>query len=136
MNFSRALTLLRSASSKQRLLRAPVASVHPHLFSTKASQNKRSVQKKVKPSPEQDELKTDPIMKLKRPTEIPFQTRVANTVNLIGTVGVPVQKETLSDGRVTAVSVLIQEYLDLPKVWWVLNLFFLEFYSSIKLILC
>ncbi|XP_078179487.1 protein OSB3, chloroplastic/mitochondrial-like isoform X2 [Carex rostrata] len=117
MNFSRALTLLRSASSKQRLLRAPVASVHSHLFSTKASQNKRSVQKKVKPSPEQDELKADPIMNLKRPTEIPFQTRVANTVNLIGTVGVPVQKETLSDGRVTAVSVLIQEYPDLPKVW-------------------
>lgn len=125
MNFSRALTSLLSASSKHRLLRAPVAALHPHLFSTKASQNKRLVQKKVKPSPVQDELRADLIMNLKRPLDIPFQPRVANTVQLIGTVGVPVQKQTLTDGRVTAVSVLIQEkYPDLPKVWCVIKLIF------------
>jgi hypothetical protein len=121
MNFSRALASFLSASSKQRLIRAPIAAVRPHLFSTKASQNKRSAAaapKNAKPSPLRDELRVDPIMNLKRPAEIPFQSRVANTVHLIGTVGVPVQKQTLSDGRVTAVSVLIQEtYIDLPKVW-------------------
>uniref|UniRef100_A0A0A9FFP6 Uncharacterized protein n=1 Tax=Arundo donax TaxID=35708 RepID=A0A0A9FFP6_ARUDO len=55
---------------------------------------------------------------LPRPSTIPFQPRVANTVRLVGTVGAPVQMQRMPDGRFSAVSVLVQDRrVDFPKFW-------------------
>ncbi|OAY82032.1 protein OSB2, chloroplastic isoform X1 [Ananas comosus] len=44
---------------------------------------------------------------LPRPSTIPFQAKVANCVQFVGTIGVPVQLQRLPDGQFTAVSVLV-----------------------------
>lgn len=55
---------------------------------------------------------------LPRPSTIPFQPRVANTVRLVGTIGAPVQMQRTPDGRFSAVSVLVQDRrVDFPKFW-------------------
>lgn len=56
-------------------------------------------------------------MKFPRPAEIPYQSKVANQVQLIGTIGVPVELQKVSNGFF-AVSVLVQEKKkDTPKLW-------------------
>ncbi|KAL4182237.1 hypothetical protein AMTRI_Chr12g274960 [Amborella trichopoda] len=53
-----------------------------------------------------------------RPTEIPYQAKVANLVHLIGKISGPVQIETLEDGRTWAFTVLVQQKtLDFPHLW-------------------
>uniref|UniRef100_J3L7U4 Uncharacterized protein n=1 Tax=Oryza brachyantha TaxID=4533 RepID=J3L7U4_ORYBR len=55
---------------------------------------------------------------LPRPSTIAFQPRVANAVQLIGTVGVPVQLQRMPDGRFSAVSGLVQQrHADYPNFW-------------------
>ncbi|KAF3781102.1 Protein OSB2 [Nymphaea thermarum] len=44
-----------------------------------------------------------------RPAEIPWQEKVANSVNLIGRVGVPVHLETFPDGSAYAIAILEQK---------------------------
>lgn len=43
-----------------------------------------------------------------KPSEIPFQVKVANSVNLIGHVDAPVQFQTASDGKHWAGTVIVQ----------------------------
>lgn len=43
-----------------------------------------------------------------KPSEIPFQVKVANSVNLIGHVDAPVQFQTSSDGKHWAGTVIVQ----------------------------
>lgn len=53
-----------------------------------------------------------------RPAEIPWQPKVANSVQLIGSVAIPVQLDVAPDGRFWAVSVLKQEKTaDFPDLW-------------------
>ncbi|XP_052183846.1 protein OSB2, chloroplastic-like isoform X2 [Diospyros lotus] len=55
-----------------------------------------------------------------RPSEIPFQTRVANSVNLIGDVEIPVQFKTSADGKYWAGTIISQsdpDSSDSPPFW-------------------
>ncbi|CAA7398722.1 unnamed protein product [Spirodela intermedia] len=55
---------------------------------------------------------------LPKPSQIPWQTKVANSVNLIGYLGAPMQLGVSPDGAYTAVSILIHKKTnDLPQFW-------------------
>lgn len=45
-----------------------------------------------------------------RPSEIPYQPKAANLVNLIGKIKLPVEFQSFSDGRFRAATVICQEY--------------------------
>ena len=61
-----------------------------------------------------------------RPSEIPFQAKIANSVNVIGYVHVPVQFESSPDGKCWAGTVLTQTHQissppsspDSPPLWY------------------
>ena len=58
---------------------------------------------------------------LPKPGKIPWQTKAANSVNLIGYLGGPIQLGVSSNGISTAVSILInKKTLDLPQLWSVI----------------
>lgn len=61
-----------------------------------------------------------------RPCEIPFQAKVANSVNLVGYVHIPVQFEASSDGKPWAGTVITQELAsESAPLWYSLfNIFF------------
>ncbi|KAL6977781.1 hypothetical protein U1Q18_026567 [Sarracenia purpurea var. burkii] len=55
-----------------------------------------------------------------RPSEIPWQTKVANSVNLIGYVQIPVQFKVSSDGKYWAGTIIYQrndDSFDSPPFW-------------------
>ncbi|KAK9099865.1 hypothetical protein Scep_023295 [Stephania cephalantha] len=53
-----------------------------------------------------------------RPSEIPWQAKVVNSVNLIGLVGMPVQFEPSADGKYWAGTILEQEKnSNFPPIW-------------------
>ncbi|XP_058113681.1 protein OSB2, chloroplastic-like isoform X2 [Magnolia sinica] len=53
-----------------------------------------------------------------RPAEVPWQPKVANSVHLMGSVGIPVQLDISPDGRYWAVSVLTKEKMkEFPQLW-------------------
>lgn len=57
-----------------------------------------------------------------RPTEIPWQPKVANSVNLIGYVQIPVQFKTSPDGKYWAGTVISQQHVqfqDSPQAFWI-----------------
>lgn len=55
-----------------------------------------------------------------RPSEIPWQATVANTVNLIGYVKMPVQIKASPDGKFWADTIISQEATSLcPLLWYV-----------------
>ncbi|XP_010938617.1 protein OSB3, chloroplastic/mitochondrial [Elaeis guineensis] len=142
MNLSRAFASLLSSSSsfqyKKWLSIRPIviaAFQSSALLSTAAAATaavataapaKRTHKGNSKPKPEQDRLgisnsdwNPSGPKDLPRPSEVPFQPRVANLVHLVGTVGVPVQLQTLPNGMYAAVSVLVQENTKkgLPQFW-------------------
>ncbi|KAG1371148.1 protein OSB2, chloroplastic [Cocos nucifera] len=137
MNLSRAFASLLSSSSsfqsKKWLSIRPIAiaaSQSSSLFSTDAAATaapaRRTYKGKLKPKPELDPLgfshsdwNPSGSKDLPRPSEVPFQPKVANLVHLVGTVGVPVQLQTLPNGMYAAVSVLVQENAKkgLPQFW-------------------
>ena len=53
-----------------------------------------------------------------KPSEIPFQVKVANCVHLVGSIGVPVQLRTLPCG-IYAVAILVQQSKEKnsPQLW-------------------
>lgn len=56
-----------------------------------------------------------------RPSEIPFQAKVANSVSLIGYIHVPVQFEAAPDGKSWARTVITQDQSSgSPSLWFVL----------------
>jgi len=56
-----------------------------------------------------------------RPSEIPFQAKVANSVNLIGKVHIPVQFEASPDGKCWAGTVITQDHpSDSSHLWYAL----------------
>lgn len=56
-----------------------------------------------------------------RPSEIPFQAKVANSVNLIGKVHIPVQFQTSPDGKCWAGTVITEENdSDSSPLWYAL----------------
>ncbi|XP_026663291.1 protein OSB2, chloroplastic-like isoform X2 [Phoenix dactylifera] len=133
MNLSRAFASLFSSSSFQsrKLSIRPIAVAafqSSALFSTDvaaAAPAKRNYKGKPKPKPEKDPLgfsnsdwNPSGHKDLPRPTEVPYQPKVANSVHLVGTIGVPVQLQTLPNGLYAAVSVLVQENTKgLPQLW-------------------
>ena len=97
------------------------------------------------PKPEQwetvDEYKILISKKSKSPSvfrmaEIPWQTKVANAVQLIGKVGVPVKVITAKDGSVSTVTVLVRhtDADDLPQFWFVLLLLLLLLFVLVFLL--
>ena len=61
----------------------------------------------------------DRTKKWPRPSEIPFQSKVANWVNFIGTIRMPVQFVTLANGTSWAGTILSQDTksYDMPRLW-------------------
>lgn len=65
-----------------------------------------------------------------RPSEIPFQAKVANSVNLIGYVHIPVQFEASRDGKYWAGTVITQNQAsNSPPLWYPLFEIFLSFHA-------
>ncbi|KAJ0965618.1 hypothetical protein J5N97_026756 [Dioscorea zingiberensis] len=118
MNLSRFLTSSSPSSQKRLLLRFIASSP----FSTAASPANRSYKRNPKTQSSKTEEAASSLedndLKLPRPREIPFQPKVANTVHLIGTIGVPVQLQTSPEGVFSAASVLFHEKtVDFPQFW-------------------
>lgn len=136
MNLSRAFASLLSSSSfqsKKWLSIRPIAIgafQSSALFSTDATAAapaKRTHKGRPKRQTEQDppgfsnsDRNPSGPKDLPRPSEVPFQPKVANLVHLVGTVGVPVQLQTLPNGMYAAVLVLVQENTKkgLPQFWY------------------
>ncbi|QHO13665.1 hypothetical protein HN873_052952 [Arachis hypogaea] len=94
-----------------RLFAAPADSTALILRSYSSSSTTRRRSKSIPPPP----TDTDEIP---RPKEIPFQPKVANAVNLIGQVRMPVQFQTFPDGRTYAATVITrQESHSSPFLW-------------------
>ena len=74
---------------------------------TDISENPRSTQIPFKPTVPQ------------KPTEIPFQPKVANFINLIGHVHMPIQFQTSPDGKPCAATAIKRlESPDSPELWY------------------
>ncbi|GMH03156.1 hypothetical protein Nepgr_004995 [Nepenthes gracilis] len=63
----------------------------------------------IKPSVREEINKVEMVFNRPRPREIPFQTKVANSVNLIGTIQLPIRFQTSPDGKCWASTVISQE---------------------------
>lgn len=100
----------RNTRASSAHLRGPKVSAEP-ASSEKTGENKGdSLQAPVKPAEDAPELP--------KPSQIPWQTKVANSVNLIGYLGAPMQLGVSPDGAYTAVSILIHKKThDLPQFW-------------------
>ncbi|RZS16199.1 hypothetical protein BHM03_00048158 [Ensete ventricosum] len=138
MNVSRAITRVLSShcrrSNKWLSLRdSPFAAVQlASLSADYVAPAKRTYRRTAKPNPESDPTRPvamsptfasseEESLKLRRPSEIPFQPKVANQVHLIGTVGVPVQLQVLPNGTYAAVSVLgCEKSKGFPQFWYAL----------------
>ncbi|RRT81726.1 hypothetical protein B296_00021385 [Ensete ventricosum] len=138
MNLSRAITRVLSShccrSNKWLSLRdSPFAAVQlASLSADYVAPAKRTYRRTAKPNPESDPTRPvamsptfasseEESLKLRRPSEIPFQPKVANQVHLIGTVGVPVQLQVLPNGTYAAVSVLgCEKSKGFPQFWYAL----------------
>ncbi|KAK9097411.1 hypothetical protein Sjap_022908 [Stephania japonica] len=139
-NLSRKLAQRAISSSlmENKHLLHPLIALQRSLYST----TKPKTPKKLKPqqSPEQRDLETETHSSSNddiaddrqvmlyddakrgrawaRPSEIPWQAKVVNSVNLIGLVGMPVQFESSADGKYWAGTILEQEKnSNLPPIW-------------------
>ncbi|XP_072983654.1 protein OSB2, chloroplastic-like isoform X1 [Typha latifolia] len=133
MNLSRAFAGLLSSSSssasrsKKWLLvrQIPITALSTDSGAA-ASPEKRTYKRKPKPAVEDQwssgwrpPARREESVDLPRPMEIPFQAKVANLVHLVGKIGVPLQLQTLPDGRFAAVSVLVHEKKEeFPQFWY------------------
>lgn len=94
-------------TTKRTVLCASVTALLAQSYSTKETRNFKVAAPEVWP----------------RPSEIPFQVKVANSVTLIGHVDSSVQFETSSDGKHWAGTVITQRASPLsPQLWYSLNL--------------
>ncbi|XP_065039770.1 protein OSB3, chloroplastic/mitochondrial-like isoform X1 [Musa acuminata AAA Group] len=126
MNLSRAITRVLSSHCRRSnkwlsLHQFPFAAFQlAYLSADSVAPAKRTYRRTAKPKPEADPLgpvATSPAFASREeesldprcPSEIPFQSKVANQVHLIGTVGVPVELQALPNGAYTAVSILASE---------------------------
>ncbi|THU66899.1 hypothetical protein C4D60_Mb05t19050 [Musa balbisiana] len=136
MNLSRAITRVLSShcrrSNKWLSLRQfPFAALQlAYLSADSVEPAKRTYRRTAKPKPEADPLRpvaTSPAfasqkeesLDLPCPSEIPFQSKVANQVHLIGTVGVPVELQALPNGAYTAVSTLASDKTKGIHQFWI-----------------
>ncbi|WOL11993.1 protein OSB3, chloroplastic/mitochondrial [Canna indica] len=136
MNLSRAITGVLSSHTRRS---SKWLSIHQFPFAAHqlaslsadaAAPAKRVYRRAAKPTPEADPPKFKPSLTAKfreesssvglpRPKAIPFQTKVANQVHLIGSVGVPVELQTLPNGSYSAVSVLSSETTKGSPQFWI-----------------
>ncbi|GAB2291444.1 hypothetical protein Dimus_025699 [Dionaea muscipula] len=69
------------------------------------------------PAEDVETKKVEMVFNRPRPSEIPFQTKVANTVNLIGTVQSPIQFRSSPDGKCWAGTLIShQQFSDSPPL--------------------
>ncbi|XP_010265383.1 PREDICTED: protein OSB2, chloroplastic-like isoform X2 [Nelumbo nucifera] len=117
--------VLSSPSTKKWLLHPIV--VQSSVYSTTSMKQKSTRKPKSEPSTSESDHKefyTVPKRPEKeetnwpRPSEIPWQAKVANSVNLIGSVAMPVHFQASPDGKYWAGTIIKQEKtLDLPFLW-------------------
>ncbi|PIA40874.1 hypothetical protein AQUCO_02400139v1, partial [Aquilegia coerulea] len=62
-------------------------------------------------------LNTTDITDWPRPSEIPFQAKAANSVNLIGYIGMPIQFKASLDGKPWAGTILTQQQVSDTNLW-------------------
>ncbi|XP_031480727.1 protein OSB4, chloroplastic-like isoform X2 [Nymphaea colorata] len=100
-------------SSKSQGLTSPLEGEKQVSFSLSDSDKKME----FPGAPAQDRVRVDE-KEYPRPAEIPWQEKVANSVNLIGRVGLPVHLETFPDGSAYAIAILEQKKTpNFPQLW-------------------
>jgi hypothetical protein len=135
MNSFLSRALAKTASSRRRFLQQPSLFLQSYAATTKAAFAGYSVRRKPSYKLEEPkvyestaattgkpELRGKPAPKVwERPSEIPFQTKVSNSVNLIGKVHIPVQFEASADGKYWAGTVITQDHeSDSSTLWYAL----------------
>ncbi|CAK9162472.1 unnamed protein product [Ilex paraguariensis] len=122
MNFlARALkakcSLFTHSSQRRLLIPHPVAILHhSSLYATKTPKSR----KPTTLEPQQSSSSSLESTEWPRPSEIPWQSKVVNTVNLIGNVKIPVQFQASPDGKYWAGTVIAQNdsvSSDFPSFW-------------------
>ncbi|KAI4352714.1 hypothetical protein L6164_006936 [Bauhinia variegata] len=109
----RALALV---SSKEQLVLQPTTFILQSYSTTVTRKRSKSFQKSSSPSPESPKDAAD--AERPRPTEIPFQPKVANSINIIGHVRMPLQFQTSADGKSWAGTVIKREKSPTsPELW-------------------
>lgn len=136
MNSFLSRALGKTASSRRRFLQQPSLFLQSYAATTKAAYAGGSARGKPSYKLEEPkvyesttaattgkpELRGKPAPKVwERPSEIPFQTKVSNSVNLIGKVHIPVQFEASADGKYWAGTVITQDHeSDSSTLWYAL----------------
>ncbi|XP_059453928.1 protein OSB2, chloroplastic-like [Corylus avellana] len=133
MNSFLSRALAKTASSRRRFLQHPSLFLQSYAATTKATYTGYSARRKpsykledpkvLEPTAAattgRPELRGKPAPKVwERPSEIPFQTKVSNSVSLIGKVHIPVQFEASPDGKYWAGTVITQDHeADSSALW-------------------
>ncbi|XP_054786156.1 protein OSB2, chloroplastic-like isoform X2 [Prosopis cineraria] len=105
--------LASSATATERLVSHPTAFI-PQSYAT-AAPRRRSKRVEEPSAPSKDVA----VSERQRPTEIPYQPRAANFVNLIGQIHMPVQLQTSPDGKTWATTVIIRELTSDSSHLWI-----------------
>nr|GEU63856.1 protein OSB2, chloroplastic-like [Tanacetum cinerariifolium] len=107
-------------TNRHRLLKLPpFSTTQHHHASTYTTTKQRSLKTTKKTSPElqQSTIKTTTTPVWEKPSEIPWQAKVVNSVNLIGQVKIPVQFEASPDGKNWAGTIISQDDASLHSFW-------------------
>lgn len=103
----RALRVLpTSATSNERSV------LHPTTFIVQSYATATIRRRKSKPTSDDSSIasKDVAVFEKPRPTEVPFQPKVANSVNLIGHVHMPLQLHTSPDGETWAATIIARQF--------------------------
>ncbi|KAF8396132.1 hypothetical protein HHK36_017745 [Tetracentron sinense] len=127
MNLYRTSARGISSPSTGKWLLQSVIVLQSSLYSTRTTNQKYSRKPKQEPLSFDTELPGFPtasklthkeVPDWPRPSEIPWQAKVANSVNLIGSVRMPVQFQASPDGKYWAGTIISQEKsADFPPLW-------------------
>ncbi|KAL3536303.1 hypothetical protein ACH5RR_004764 [Cinchona calisaya] len=119
MNFlKRAITSQLSHSSRKCLFPLPPLTQSSFYATTRNLDNPQTLnprtQKPQEPSPssigpQRVKKLTEELTVSSRPSEIPYQVKVANSLNLIGHITTPIKSHSTSDGKYLSVAIISQE---------------------------
>ncbi|KAK2990109.1 hypothetical protein RJ640_001777 [Escallonia rubra] len=113
-----AAQIWRSSRASRKLLSPTTALQHSSPYSSSAAAWQNSARK---PKTQQAPNVVEPVRKdhCPRPSEIPWQVKVANSVNLIGRVKIPVQSQASSDGKFWAGTIIAQQDTNALHPFWI-----------------
>ncbi|XP_020698793.1 protein OSB3, chloroplastic/mitochondrial isoform X2 [Dendrobium catenatum] len=120
MNLSRSLAgFLSSSNPKKWDIIQSASALQSIAFSTerlvKAYQKSSKPPAKAKADIPLEQTTLKNTSELPRPSLIPFQAKVANSVHLVGTIDTGVKLQQHSDGIYACVSIIVNENMEMPK---------------------